>query len=185
MHAQCYFKQIIIVITCQGIKLVFFSYLGIVINEKLSWNYHIKHIRSKINKKLGLLRRIKAYLPLSARFTFINSFVLQHFDHGDIIWCVRENSTLMNDLQALLNKTPRIILVLPPRAFSSDALAKFHWTPLLPRNAWHLDIFVNKSYNLLNDMTVFSASLSAIISKSSNTEDFPLKWKTAKISPCI
>ena len=59
-----------------------------VINEKLSWNYHIKHICNKINKKLGLLRRIKAYLPLSARFTFINSFVLQHFDHGDIIWYV-------------------------------------------------------------------------------------------------
>ena len=174
VHAQCYFKQIIIVITGQGIKLVFFPYLGIVINESLSWNYHIKHIRSKINKKLGLLRRIKAYFPLSATFTFINSFVLQHFDHGDIIWCVRENSTLMNDLQALLKKTPRIILVLPP--FSSDALAKFHWKPLLPRNAWQRDVFVNKSYNLLNDMTVISASLSAIISTSSNTEDFPLKW---------
>ena len=186
MHAQCYLKQIIVVITGQGIKLVvFFSYLGIVINENLWWNYHIKHIPNKINKKLGLLRRIKAYFPLSATFTFINSFVLQHFDHGNIIWCVWENSTLMNDLQALLNKTPRIILVLPPRAFSSDALAKFHWTPLLPRNAWHRDIFVNKSYNLLNDMTVITASLSAIISKSSNTEDFPLKWKTAKISPCI
>ena len=87
----------------------------------------------------------------------------------------------MNDLQALLNKTPRIILVLPPRAFSSDALGKFHWKPLLPRNAWHRDIFVNKSYNLLNEMTVISASLSAIISKSSNMADFPLKWKTADL----
>ena len=133
MYAQYYFKQIIIVITGQGIKLFFFSYLGIVINENLSWNYHIKHIGIKINKKLGLLRRIKAYLPLSARLIFINSFVLQHFDHGDIIWYDRENSRLMDDLQALQNETPRIILVLPPRAFSSDVLAKFHWTPLLPR----------------------------------------------------
>ena len=174
MHAQFYFKQIIIVITCQGI----------VINEKFSWNYHIKHIRSKINKKLGLLRRIKAYLPLSARLTFINSFVLQHFDHGDIIWYDRENSTLMDDLQAPQNKTPRIILVLPPRAFSSDALTKFHWTPLLPRNAWHRDIFVNKSYNLLNDMTVITASLSAIISKSSNTEDFPLRMENGQKFTC-
>ena len=82
-------------------------------------------------------------------------------------------------------KTPRINLVLPPRAFSSDVLAKFYWTPLLPRNAWHRDIFVNKSYNLLNEMTVISTSLSAIISKSSNMADFPLKWKTAKISPGI
>ena len=46
----------------------------------------------------------------------------------------------MDDLQAPQNKTPRIILVLPPRAFSSDALAKFRWTPLLPRNGWHRDI---------------------------------------------
>ena len=151
----------------------------------MSWNYDIKHIRSKINEKLGRLRRIKAYLPHSARLTFNNSFVLQHFDCGEIIWRDRENSTLMDDLQALQTKTSRIILVLPPRAFSSDALAKFHWKPLLPRNAWHRDIFVNKSYNLLNDMTVISASLSAIISKSSNTEDFPLKRKTAKNLLCI
>jgi len=54
-----------------------------------------------INKKLGLLRRIKAHFPLSARLTFNNSLVLQYFDHGDIIWCDRENSTLIGDLQAL------------------------------------------------------------------------------------
>ena len=94
-------------------------------------------------------------------------------------------SFLTHDLQALLNTTPLIILVLPPRAFSSDALVKFYWKPLLPRNAWHRDIFVNKPYNLLNDMTVISASFSAIIGKSSNTEDFPLKWKTAENVPCI
>ena len=42
----------------------------------LSWNDTIEHIPSKINKKLGFLRRIKAYLPVSARLTFFNGFVL-------------------------------------------------------------------------------------------------------------
>ena len=44
----------------------------------LSWNDTdiIEHIPSKINKKLGFLRRIKAYLPVSARLIFFNSFVL-------------------------------------------------------------------------------------------------------------
>ena len=49
------------------------SYLGIVINKNLTWDDHLVHTRNKINKKLGLLRRIKPYLPLSARITFFNS----------------------------------------------------------------------------------------------------------------
>ena len=43
----------------------------------LSWNDIIEHIPSKTNKKLGFLRRIKAYLPVSDRLTFFNGFVLR------------------------------------------------------------------------------------------------------------
>ena len=82
------------------------------------------HIRNKINKKLNLLRRIKPYLPLSARITFFNSFILPLFDYGDIIWGDRGNASLMAELQVLQNKAARIILDLPARASATDALAR-------------------------------------------------------------
>ena len=71
------------------------SLLRIIINQNLTWEDHIEHMRNKINKKLGLLRCIKSCLPLSARITFFNSFVLPLFDYGDIIWGDRGNTTLM------------------------------------------------------------------------------------------
>ena len=43
----------------------------------LLWNDIIEHVPNKINRKLGFLRRIKAYLPVSARLTFFSGFVLR------------------------------------------------------------------------------------------------------------
>ena len=40
-----------------------FTYLSIVINEKLSWDDHIEFVRKKVNQRLDVLRRIKHFLP--------------------------------------------------------------------------------------------------------------------------
>ena len=60
-----------------------------MINNILSWHEHIDYIKFKINKKLGLLRRIKNYLPIHNRL-FFNSYILPIFDYADIIWGIEE-----------------------------------------------------------------------------------------------
>lgn len=40
-----------------------FSYLGVTISSNLTWSDHVDNLCSKINKRLGLLRRIKHLLP--------------------------------------------------------------------------------------------------------------------------
>ena len=66
-----------------------FKYLlGIVINNRLTWQDHVNQMFSKINKKMGLLKRIQYCLPLDARLLFFNSYVLPLF-----IWGDRANST--------------------------------------------------------------------------------------------
>ena len=125
-----------------------FPYVGLIINQNLTWEDHIEHMRNKINKKLGLLR-IKLCLPLRARITFFNSFVLPLFDYGDIIWGDRGNTTLMAELQILHNKAARIILDLPPTASASDALSKLHWKPLDRWRTEHRAIFMFKVVNNL------------------------------------
>ena len=64
-----------------------FKYLlGIVINNCLTWQDHVNQMFSKINKKMGLLKRIQYCLPLDARLLFFNSYVLPLFDYADITW---------------------------------------------------------------------------------------------------
>ena len=139
-----------------------YKYLGVVINETLTWDNHVEYIRSKINKKLGLLKRIKSYLLLSAWITFFNSFILPLFDYGNLVWSDRGNSTLMSELQVLQNNAARIILDLPPRASATDALERLSlkpqqrlsWKTLLRRRAEHRLIFMYKSFNNLFSYTV-------------------------------
>lgn len=63
-----------------------FEYLGIVINNRLTWQDHVDQKFLKINKQLGLLKRIRYCLPLDARLLFFNSYVLSLFDYADIVW---------------------------------------------------------------------------------------------------
>ena len=113
-----------------------------MINNQFTWNYHIDYICGKISKKLGLLRRIKSCLPLNARITFLNSFILPPFaDYRDIIWGGQENSSLMSDLQILHNIAARLILDLPVHSSVSEALSRLGWKPLLRRRMEHQAMF--------------------------------------------
>ena len=72
------------------------AYLGIVINEKLSWTDHIEFVRKKVNQRLGVLRRIKHFLPFYARNLFVSTMVLPFLDYCDIFCGDRNNKVLMD-----------------------------------------------------------------------------------------
>ena len=130
-------------------ELSSFKYLGIVINNRLTWQDHVDQMFSKINKKLGLLKRIRYCLPLDARLLFFNSYVPPLFDYADIVWGDRGNSTLMLQLQSLHNKAAKIILDLPIGSSASVALNKLKWKTLARRRAEHRATFIYKCLNNL------------------------------------
>ena len=72
-----------------------FTYLGIVINEKLSWTDHIEFVRKKVNQRLGVLGRIKHFLPFYARNLFVSTMVLPFLDYCDIVWGDRNKYGLL------------------------------------------------------------------------------------------
>ena len=47
-----------------------FKYFGVMLSSTFKWSDHVEFISSKINKNLGLFRRIKNYLPYNARLVF-------------------------------------------------------------------------------------------------------------------
>ncbi len=59
--------------------------LGVVINHNLLWESHINGVVSNINRKLGLLRRIKDCLPLPTRKLFSNSHILPYIDYCSLV----------------------------------------------------------------------------------------------------
>ena len=41
-----------------------FKYLGVIFDPILAWNEHTDYISSIVSKRIGVIRRVKFYLPL-------------------------------------------------------------------------------------------------------------------------
>ena len=58
----------------------------------MTWNEQVTNLSSKVNKRLGLLKRIRHLLPHNARLLSYNCLVLPLFDYGDLVWGDKDNS---------------------------------------------------------------------------------------------
>ena len=109
-----------------------YKYLGVEINETLTWTDHVESIRKRVAQRLGLLQRIKHLLPQYSRELLVNSLILPLLDYADIVWGDKNNKTLMDNLQVLHNKAAKFVLNLPNRESSTRALTLLSWSLCLP-----------------------------------------------------
>ena len=63
-----------------------FDFLGITINETLSWKPHIEKISVKISKVVGVLSKCKRYLHSSVLLKIYNSLILSRINYGITCW---------------------------------------------------------------------------------------------------
>ena len=102
------------------------------------------NIVDRDNQRLSLLRRIKHFLPLTARLLFYNNLILPIFDYADVVWGDKNNVPIMNDLQVLQNNAAKIILDRPFHSSATNALATLKWLNLEQRRFFHRCIYVYK-----------------------------------------
>ena len=55
-----------------------FSYLGVFLDETLSWKDHVEYVSSKVSSRLGLLSRIRACLT---RWKLLNKYITHSCSH--------------------------------------------------------------------------------------------------------
>ena len=63
-----------------------FLYLGIYLDENLSWDSHVNYIGNKISKNNGMLRRLKHTLPRNILKTIYLSLINSHLNYGILLW---------------------------------------------------------------------------------------------------
>ena len=56
------------------------KFLGVILNEKLSWTAHINALKSKMSRYVGIMYRIKSFIPLKVRIQIYHSFVQSHLN---------------------------------------------------------------------------------------------------------
>ena len=62
------------------------NFLGIKIDEKLSWKEHISFVTSRMSKCIGILYKARHLLSVNWRMTLYKTFVLPHLNYCNIVW---------------------------------------------------------------------------------------------------
>ena len=91
------------------------KYLGVTIDQTLSFDSMAQAILKKINAKLKFLYRNKQFLTQSTKKLLVMSLIQCHFDYGSCIWYNSITKTMKNKLQTTQNKLVRFILDLDSR----------------------------------------------------------------------
>lgn len=120
--------------------------LGVHIDENLSWNTHIDCVCKKISSALGLIKRIRNFVPLHTLLNIFNGLVKPQFDYCSPVWGCCSNS-LADKLQKLQNRAARILLSAPYDARTADLFGRLNWKNLRNQRLYTKAIMMFKSLN--------------------------------------
>ena len=57
-----------------------------ILDFKLNFQENLENMLNKVNKTIGLLRKLQNTLPRPSLLTIYKSFVRPHLDYGDVIY---------------------------------------------------------------------------------------------------
>ena len=77
------------------------KHLGIIFDTRLSFEKHIETVLFKINKTIGLIRKLQNLLTRTALTTLYKTFVPPHLDYGDIFYDQAHNASFHQKLESL------------------------------------------------------------------------------------
>ena len=98
------------------------KFLGVYIDNKLSWSQHITYIKSKISKAIGIICKARKSLDKTVLITLYYSFVHSYFTYGIDIWG-NAHKKYLDSIFLLQKKVMRIIKCVGPRD-STDQIFK-------------------------------------------------------------
>ena len=64
----------------------FVRYLGIIIDNNLSWKHHVDHVAIKMSRTVGLICKLRYFLPRHTLLTIYRSLVAPYLTYGLTAW---------------------------------------------------------------------------------------------------
>ena len=97
----------------------FVKYLGILIDNNLSWKYHIDYISSKVSKGIGMIARLRHLVPFATLLNIYRSLIEPYISYGLIAWGQAANIHL-NKILILQKRALRLMYFADSKAHSAQ-----------------------------------------------------------------
>ena len=71
---------------CKLSRVTEAKFLGITIDENLTWKKHVDNFSKVCSRNIGVLSKVKSFLPANTMYTLYCSLVLPYLNYGLLLW---------------------------------------------------------------------------------------------------
>ena len=183
---------------CELKQVSSIKYLGVVIDEHLNWKNHIEHIASKIKRGIGLLSKLRHYVPSKILVNLYYTLIYPYLTYSVIAWGNTYDNTT-NPIFILQKRALRIItfadfrdpsnpLFIKLNILKFDDIVKFH-TAIFMHDFHHgnLPDTFNSFFSLVNTRHNYNTRLASnktnysLPSARTNYGKFNIRFSSVKV----
>ena len=123
-----------------------YKYLGLILDEYLTYNKHIKEMNRLVSHKLYILSKVRKYITNDACINIFKTMILSLIEYCDIVYA-GTSITNLNNIDKLFYRGLRICMY-SNNHLSHEILCKeCKIAPLVKRRLAHLLLFMHKHTN--------------------------------------
>ena len=123
------------------------KYLGIIIDDHLTFQDQVSHLRQTVARKLGMFRHARRNLTHAAKRLFYISFIQSTLEYASTAYVHSLRPGVFSDLEHIAKRALKIVFRLPFSTPSAVILSRYNLIPLTVRFNIKLYMFV---YRLLH-----------------------------------
>ena len=156
------------------------KYLGVLIDNHLSWEHHIDYIASKLINVIGVIARLRHFVPFHTLHSIYQSLMFPYLSYGLVVWGQAPQSDL-NKILLLQKRALHIMHFSNPRAHVVPLLVS---AKILPLNLRYFNTVSNPMYdisknsapeNICNNF-IRCSSIHSHSNRASTSENFYIKY---------
>ena len=85
------------------------KHLGLLLDKRLPFDRHVEELILRANKGVGLITRLRRYLPRNSLLTIYKALIRPHLDYGDVVYDYPGNASFMQKLESVQYNAPLAI----------------------------------------------------------------------------
>ena len=145
------------------------KFLGVQIDEKLTWKHHINYINKKLSKCSGILCKARKFLPASCLRTLYHTFAYPYFTYCIHVW----GNACVTYLDPLIKTQKRLIRIITCSKFREHTKPLFKKLEILNLNGIYQYLLSTFMYRMRhNDLPSIFGSMFTI---NSNIHMYPTR----------
>jgi hypothetical protein len=154
----------------------YIKYLGVLMDSKLTWKFHIGYIASNLSRRIGIIARLRHFVPVSTLISNYKSLMLPYLTYGTVVWG-RAAECYIDKILKLQKRARRLIY---SAHYLSHAIPYFQSANVLPIA---IKLLYYKSVSILmHDVskTVVPPNISALFTPLSQVHEHNTRSSTRK-----